>query len=275
MSDIRVKDLSARAALRLGRTYQVNALAPFPVRPPLQLWQPWRRNFVHGAGELGAGFGFGGDSNLLRRLKMGLAAEGVDQPTIDSLTEADVTRDARGVKVKPAALARLPAAIRDKIARPATAPKLQNWFFEKRPALRLARQQATLQADDYEDTGIGDVEQLRILAEGGVTRIGSATIPPPVRLTHIYATINLAVQANNFYAWSVTPPGVGDSDVGDAVNGATPVTDNGTNVTIPCDIWVINTTVLLEGRIFVTAPAAHSNLLVAVSYTRLRRKTIA
>lgn len=275
MSDIRVKDLSARAALRFGRTYQVNALAPFPVRPPLQLWQPWRRGFVHGAGDLGAGFGFGGDSNLLKRLKMGIAAEGLDPAGLDSLTDADVTTNRRGVTVRPAALARLSAATREKITAAERPPKMQNWFFERRPALRIARQQAAAQADDYEDSGSGDVEVLRIGVFAAGSNLNSAIIVPPVRLTHIHVSVLLSVSTFNFFQWSVTPPGIADSGAGDAINGAVSVLDNGTSYNLNCDVPVLTSAVALIAQISQPNGAAPSTILVSVAYRRLRRKSIA
>lgn len=205
MSDIRVKDLSARAALRLGRTYQVNALAPFPARPPLNLWQPWRRAWMHPAADLGAGFGFGADSNLLRRLKNGIAAEGLDPAGLDTLTNADVTTDRRGVAVRPAAAARLAAATREANTKAERPPKLQNWFFEKRPAQRIARKLASAETGEYEDAGGGEAIDIAIhLPEGAAARSSrSKYIAAPIRLTHVHVAFGFDQTMPGLLRWSV------------------------------------------------------------------------
>lgn len=275
MSRISVADLGERARARLGRTYQVTALAPYPARPAQHLWSFTRRGFVHGAGDLDAGFGFGGDSNLLRRLKNGLAAEGADQATLDSLTERDVTTDARGVTARAPALARLPAALREKIASPTRPPKMQNWFFEKRPAQKLRALELTARLEEYEDAGTGGVQELYFSAtDAGNPGVLASTIAPPVRITGISVALSMSLALGGSYEWSVSPPGVGES-MGSSVGGAaaprSASADTGP-IVITCDVPVINAAVLLRAAARLGGAGDQFIALIAVAYRRLRLK---
>ncbi|MGH8725792.1 MAG: hypothetical protein ACREU1_13110 [Burkholderiales bacterium] len=272
MANIRIHDLAARARARLGRSYQVAALAPYPARPALDLWALNRRPFVHPASEISAAFNFGADSNALRRLKQALRDDGLEQADIDALTNADVATDQLGVTATARALARLPAAVRDKLTAGPRAPTLSNRF-SVRSALRHAaeaRDDAFLRAT-YTEASATRTEQLYLRASGieDVTR--EQSIPGPLRLKQITVTFSnvLGGVLGSFYQWSVSPPGIGEAQGIIAGNSPRSALDAGDTLSLDLDIPVIGGAVTMRARANVTEATATFNLLITVTYRPL------
>jgi len=274
--NIPVLALPARARARLGRTFQIDALAPYPQRPPQHLWAFTNRSFVRSAGLIVAGYDFNTESLRLRLLKSALAEDGVDAALIDSLDESDVTDDALGIVPSTRALPRLPTATAAKLTSPARPPGLRRGYSIK--AYNRARAEQALAREltgAWVDSGAAQVEQLHLDLSGVGTRDLQRSINAPIRITHISASGQSSQDAAGAsrYAWSVTPPGLGEgAGVLAALAALSPVM-NGQSLSLACDVPVTSGAVELRASALNSSAIERIAILLAVSYRRLVRKT--